>query len=623
MTRAFGILTICVTVAVCATYVVSHFRQESLIFFKDTVIDVGKVCLGQPITADFRLNNPIDEQIAVKGIQVSCDCMEVPKTLIKLDPGGEADIPITIRTDKLVATQMNPFEEHALEQSVLVKLEPETLPGQILTIRATLIPELFIEPKRLILKALNGDEPRQMNWSARAEVRRGMISSEEFAAIKIQSGNSLSIKILERNDRLIRFDVQAGCCEVMNADPFVDIVSTGRRDSNGLDVNEYGGNDSKRNTRVIASIPMTIEDYCNAVSPTSLFRAVNLLQNDEPLKPLTLGGFQLKQVSSPNSQWQITKIELQNKDDTAWLEIQWNGGDEFQCWVKENPKRHMCEARILVNLTKKDVVHRMTQCIPVTYVFSDYSNSKRASEGVQNQIHWIYESPKVILAKDSHIVRVSARLTSNSGDDERTILQRAQRYHAAGEHTQAIPIFTRLINININKNRNYLLALLGRARSFRLTGQYNKALVDYEVLYRLLPLLTSTGLAELLATCPDERIRDGKRAVILAESVLKQLKEKHPKSQAVQEIMCTLAAAHAAAGQFPKAIQWQKRAIELGKDPKWSNHMKERLSLYKAGKIYVEPAKQDKDASVSTPSEETFEAKPQAKEGSEFTLEAS
>jgi tetratricopeptide (TPR) repeat protein len=84
-----------------------------------------------------------------------------------------------------------------------------------------------------------------------------------------------------------------------------------------------------------------------------------------------------------------------------------------------------------------------------------------------------------------------------------------------------------------------------------------------------------------LATCPDPKYRDGKKAVELARHAW----EKKRWSNSLEP----LAAAHAEAGDFAKAVEWQTKAIEL-LDPKAKEQeaMQARLKLYEAGKPYHE-----------------------------------
>lgn len=87
-------------------------------------------------------------------------------------------------------------------------------------------------------------------------------------------------------------------------------------------------------------------------------------------------------------------------------------------------------------------------------------------------------------------------------------------------------------------------------------------------------------LAWLLATCPDEKIRDGKRAVDVAQQVLSAWNE-------TDVGLCdTLAAAYAEQGDFAQAVRWQTKAIELLKNDLQRSALQKRLSLYQAGQPY-------------------------------------
>jgi len=93
------------------------------------------------------------------------------------------------------------------------------------------------------------------------------------------------------------------------------------------------------------------------------------------------------------------------------------------------------------------------------------------------------------------------------------------------------------------------------------------------------------NLAWLLATHPDDRIRDGNAAVELCESLTEDVKST---SYAAYD---TLAAALAAAGRFPDAVEAMQRAIDLASDavskPILAG-MQERLRLYEAGQAFLD-----------------------------------
>ncbi len=86
-------------------------------------------------------------------------------------------------------------------------------------------------------------------------------------------------------------------------------------------------------------------------------------------------------------------------------------------------------------------------------------------------------------------------------------------------------------------------------------------------------------LARLLATSPDEKVRDGRRALALAEPLFQ--------ASPVLENAETLAMAYAAAGRYEDAVAWQKSAIsattaagQFFQLPR----LEEALAVYESGK---------------------------------------
>jgi len=62
-------------------------------------------------------------------------------------------------------------------------------------------------------------------------------------------------------------------------------------------------------------------------------------------------------------------------------------------------------------------------------------------------------------------------------------------------------------------------------------------------------------LSRLLATCSDEKLRDGKRAVELATKANELTAGKDA------SVLDALAAAHAEIGDFDKAVEYQKQSL--------------------------------------------------------------
>ena len=114
---------------------------------------------------------------------------------------------------------------------------------------------------------------------------------------------------------------------------------------------------------------------------------------------------------------------------------------------------------------------------------------------------------------------------------------------------------------------------------------YDKAIADYEEANRLDPKFVYPFIARawLRATCPDAKHRNGQQAVEYATKACELTAWKNA------DYLDTLAAAYAEAGDFDKAVEWQKKGIDLAPaDQKAA--FETRLKLYQDKKPYREPA---------------------------------
>jgi len=87
------------------------------------------------------------------------------------------------------------------------------------------------------------------------------------------------------------------------------------------------------------------------------------------------------------------------------------------------------------------------------------------------------------------------------------------------------------------------------------------------------------SLAWLLATCPENSLRDGNKAVVLAEQARTLAGAESP------QLLDTLAAAYAEAGRYPEAVQSAKRALNLNatkNNQPLADAIQLRLKLYEA-----------------------------------------
>ena len=126
-------------------------------------------------------------------------------------------------------------------------------------------------------------------------------------------------------------------------------------------------------------------------------------------------------------------------------------------------------------------------------------------------------------------------------------------------------------------------ALRGRADSYLNIGEHAEAVKDFEASLKLNP--DDTGVlnnyAWVLATSPDDGVRDGKRAVELATKAVEITEEKEA------HILSTLAAAYAETGDFDAARTWSQKSVDM-QDPEHADQLAKELASYKENKPWRE-----------------------------------
>ena len=116
-------------------------------------------------------------------------------------------------------------------------------------------------------------------------------------------------------------------------------------------------------------------------------------------------------------------------------------------------------------------------------------------------------------------------------------------------------------------------------------GHIPKAIDDYRVAVEIDPsfALAWNNCAWLLATASDASLRNGRQAVEFATKACELT------GYQKADVLDTLAAAHAEAGQFEQAVQRAKEAIDKA-DAKHKPAIEKRLALYATGQPYHQPA---------------------------------
>jgi Tfp pilus assembly protein PilF len=152
---------------------------------------------------------------------------------------------------------------------------------------------------------------------------------------------------------------------------------------------------------------------------------------------------------------------------------------------------------------------------------------------------------------------------------------------AAKQPRAAIKEFTKALELEPGQFASWR----GRSDAEISIGEHAKALADLEKALELKPDDDGVlnNLAWLLATSPEDALRDGKRAIELATKACEatEWKEAH--------IISTLAAGYAEAGDFETAKKYSRQAVELGSEvDDVKSQLEKELESYEEGKPWRE-----------------------------------
>jgi tetratricopeptide (TPR) repeat protein len=164
-------------------------------------------------------------------------------------------------------------------------------------------------------------------------------------------------------------------------------------------------------------------------------------------------------------------------------------------------------------------------------------------------------------------------------DDLGLKLELAIYLNAAEQSADAVKVYSDVLKVDPQNGA----ALRGRGDAYLNIGDHPKAVADYEVAVQLFP--EDSGLlnnfAWVLATSPEDSLRNGKRAVELGLKAceLTEYKQSH--------ILSTLAAAYAETGDFESAVKWSEKSVELG-EGEIKEQLQHELESYRQKKPWRE-----------------------------------
>jgi tetratricopeptide (TPR) repeat protein len=165
-------------------------------------------------------------------------------------------------------------------------------------------------------------------------------------------------------------------------------------------------------------------------------------------------------------------------------------------------------------------------------------------------------------------------------DDRGVALQLAVLYNGRKDSKRAIELASEIVKADAASWQ----AMRVRADAYLNEGKQQEALSDYESALKLQPKDTGilNNLAWLLATSPDEKLRDATRSIELAEQACQITSYKAP------HILSTLAAGYAEKGDFATAKKWSTKAIETAETDDERTALRKELKSYEEGKPWRE-----------------------------------
>ena len=166
-------------------------------------------------------------------------------------------------------------------------------------------------------------------------------------------------------------------------------------------------------------------------------------------------------------------------------------------------------------------------------------------------------------------------------NDEKCYISRGDVWLDKSEFDKAINDYTKAININSTNYKAYFW----RQEASTRKGDYFNAIKDLKTVIKINPTYAPAynNYAWILATCREDKYRDGKRAIELAR-----------KASKIKPQYCywdTLAAAYAETGNYEEAVKAQRIAIkklEEAGDLNAISKLKERLNRYLSKKPWRE-----------------------------------
>jgi tetratricopeptide (TPR) repeat protein len=242
-------------------------------------------------------------------------------------------------------------------------------------------------------------------------------------------------------------------------------------------------------------------------------------------------------------------------------------------------------------------------------ILQQAGQSERALADVESVLQQDAEMPAALELKGliaaerqdyPEAIRSFRKLAAKNPDDPIVLSQLGTLYLAAKQPREAIRRFTKALEAD----GEAFAALRGRSDAEISIGDHVAAIADLEKAHTIKPDDTGilNNLAWLLATSPNDAIRDAARAITLAEKACEatEWKEGH--------IISTLAAGHAEKGDFESAQKFSRKAIDadMAAGGDVEDQLKNELANYEAGKPWRERQEMPEGGDAAKPDDEAI-----------------
>ena len=226
-----------------------------------------------------------------------------------------------------------------------------------------------------------------------------------------------------------------------------------------------------------------------------------------------------------------------------------------------------------------------------------------------------------VLANQDRLPEAIAEMKklAEAAPDESEFRMQLARFHLENkEPQQAIEVYSDVLS----QKSDDFFALRGRADAYLGVGDHAAAIADFEQCLKSNPQDAGVlnNFAWVLATSPEDSLRDGKRAVEMATKACELTEHKLP------HILSTLAAAYAETGDFDAARKWSQQAVDM-EDPEHGEQLKKELASYVEKKPWrerqtIKTTESSDKPEVKEPAAEQPAAPPAGSEAPAETTEA-